>query len=119
MRSAITEQELKNLISEKLRYLRSKSKQTLEESAYFLNIDYAQYYRLLNAKCLPRLITLLKINKAYGLDMNWWFKDFLEVTSKIEAKINKNEEDAEVLNNYHRLDERAREFVRKMLKTLA
>jgi transcriptional regulator with XRE-family HTH domain len=118
MASSTLNQELKALISEKLRQLREKSKQTLEEEAYFLDLDYAQYYRLLKGNCLPSLETLVKINQAYGLDMNWWFNETAKFPEKMTAQIKQRKENLEILSKYNKLDERAREFVRKMLKNL-
>jgi hypothetical protein len=49
MDSKAVEQNLKILTSKKSGQLRSKNHKTLEESANFLDLDYAQYYRLLPA----------------------------------------------------------------------
>jgi transcriptional regulator with XRE-family HTH domain len=111
-------QELKALISRKLRQLREKSKQTLEEEAYFLDLDYAQYYRILKGTSLPGLETLIKINQAYGLDMNWWFGEAAKISEKMMAQIKQRKENLEILSSYNKLNDRAREFVRKMLKNL-
>jgi transcriptional regulator with XRE-family HTH domain len=118
MSSSALNQELKILISKKLQQLREKSKQTLEEEAYFLDLDYAQYYRILKGTSLPGLETLIKINQAYGLDMNWWFNETTKIPEKMKAQIKQRKENLEVLSGYNKLDDRAREFVRKMLKNL-
>ncbi|MDR1453867.1 MAG: helix-turn-helix domain-containing protein, partial [Candidatus Margulisbacteria bacterium] len=81
------EQNLKTLISKKLRQLRENSNETLEKTADFLDLNYSQYYRLLQGTQLPHLATLMKINQAYGLNMDWWFEDFAEIrTNKVLTK---------------------------------
>jgi len=97
-----------------LRQLRKNNGSTLEESAYFLQLDYAQYYRILHGQTLPQLDTFIKISRAYGLDLNWWFKD----TPKILSPPPVGREEFAVLTAYQKLDNRGKTFVRKMLKNL-
>jgi transcriptional regulator with XRE-family HTH domain len=69
----LTNECLKKLLSKKLAFLRQKHKQTIEETALDLGMNFSEYYRLLKGDRLPHLLTLLKINHKYGLNMDWWF----------------------------------------------
>jgi transcriptional regulator with XRE-family HTH domain len=115
------EQNLKTLISKKLRQLRENSSETLEKTADFLDLNYSQYYRLLQGTQLPHLATLMKINQAYGLNMDWWFEDFAEIrTTKVLTKetITQKAAERELLNNFNKLDARSRKALQKILKTM-
>ncbi|GBR74898.1 helix-turn-helix XRE-family transcriptional regulators [Candidatus Termititenax aidoneus] len=118
MDSKTIEQNLKSLISKKLEQLRSKNHKTLEESADFLDLDYAQYYRLLKGRQLPHLATLIRINQAYGLDMNWWFKDLAKTKPKIAARAVSPANEQELLERIGRLDHKSRKILLKMLRQL-
>ncbi|MDR1322977.1 MAG: helix-turn-helix transcriptional regulator [Candidatus Margulisbacteria bacterium] len=118
MDSKALEQNLKTLISKKLGQLRSKNHKTLEESADFLDLDYAQYYRLLKGQQLPHLATLIRINQAYGLDMNWWFKDFVKAKPKVTARAVPPASEQELLERFSRLDHKSRKILLKMLRRL-
>jgi transcriptional regulator with XRE-family HTH domain len=117
MDSKAVEQNLKTLISKKLGQLRSKNHKTLEESADFLDLDYAQYYRLLKGQQLPHLATLIRINQAYGLDMNWWFKDFAK-TKLQTAHAVPPASAQELLERFSQLDHKSRKILLKMLRRL-
>jgi transcriptional regulator with XRE-family HTH domain len=112
----ITNAELKKLLSQKLALLRANSRQTIEATAIDLDMNFSEYYRLLKGDRLPHLRTLLRINKKYGLSMDWWFR---ELEEKAPAKIGQKAEDLTLLGNYHKLDEQARQVVLDMLKNLA
>ena len=115
------EQNLKTLISKKLRQLRENSSETLEKTADFLDLNYSQYYRLLQGTQLPHLATLMKINQAYGLDMNWWFEDFAEIcTARVLTKetITQKAAEKELLHNFNKLDARSRRVLQKILKNM-
>jgi transcriptional regulator with XRE-family HTH domain len=115
------EQNLKTLISKKLRQLRKNSNETLEKTADFLDLNYSQYYRLLQGTQLPHLATLMKINQAYGLNMDWWFNDFAEIrTNKVLTKeaVTQKAAEKELLNNFNKLDARSRKALQKILKTM-
>jgi transcriptional regulator with XRE-family HTH domain len=116
MDSKTVEQNLKSLISKKLGQLRSKNHKTLEESANFLDLDYAQYYRLLKGRQLPHLATLIRINQAYGLDMNWWFKDFAKSKPKVTVRAVPQANEQELLERFSRLDHKSRKILLKMLR---
>ncbi|MDR1453361.1 MAG: hypothetical protein LBJ25_05250 [Candidatus Margulisbacteria bacterium] len=116
MDSKAVEQNLKSLISKKLGQLRSKNHKTLEESADFLDLDYAQYCRLLKGQQLPHLATLMRINQAYGLDMNWWFKDFAKTKPKIPARAVPRVNEQELLERFSQLDHKSRKILLKMLR---
>jgi transcriptional regulator with XRE-family HTH domain len=118
MDSKNVEQNLKSLISKKLEQLRSKNHKTLEESADFLDLDYAQYYRLLKGRQLPHLATLIRINLAYGLDMNWWFKDLAKTKPKIAVCAVSPANTQELLERFSQLDHRSRKILLKMLRQL-
>ena len=106
---------LKFVISRKLRQLSQNSRNTLKETALFLHLDYAQYYRILHGQTMPQLDTFIKITRAYGLDLDWWFKDIPEIMVRPKT----SREELKILGAYKRLDERSKTFVRKMLKNLA
>ena len=86
MDKEITNEELKELISQKLALLRQNSRQTVEATAFDLGMDYSEYYRLLRGERLPHLRTLLRINKKYGISMDWWFN---KLEGKPPGKLNK------------------------------
>jgi hypothetical protein len=68
---------------------------------------------------LPHLATLMKINQAYGLDMNWWFEDFAEIrATRVLTKeaIVKKAAEKELLNSFNKLDTRSRKALQKILK---
>ncbi|MDR1998219.1 MAG: helix-turn-helix domain-containing protein [Candidatus Margulisbacteria bacterium] len=117
----LIEQKLKDLISRKLRFLRQKYKTTLEKTADFLDLDYAQYYKLLHGAQLPHLVTLMKINQAYGLNMDWWFRDYEEaypVRPISKADIDQKADELEIVNNFNKLDVRSRKTLQKILKSM-
>jgi transcriptional regulator with XRE-family HTH domain len=120
MVKAITDVYLKNLISKKMQQLHKKTRKTIEETAYFLDLDYAQYYRILKGQALPHLATLVRINQAYGLDMNWWFNelgDLPVLSAKNEAKTRQSAADHELLMRFHNLAPETQSFLLKMLKS--
>ncbi|MDR1996836.1 MAG: helix-turn-helix transcriptional regulator [Candidatus Margulisbacteria bacterium] len=117
MEKTITDADLKALIGRKLQQLRKKSQKTIEETADFLDLDYAQYHRILKGLRLPHLVTLIKINQAYGLDMNWWFKELAKIPAPSAAKISRNTTDHELLNRFHNLDAHTQEFLLQMLRS--
>ncbi|GBR74474.1 hypothetical protein NO1_1639 [Candidatus Termititenax aidoneus] len=115
------EQKLKTLISKKLQLLRERDNCTMEKTADFLDLDYSLYHGLLHGTRLPHLATLMKINQAYGLDMNWWFEDFAEIrAARVLTKeaIAKKAAEKELLNNFNKLDAHSRKALQKILKTM-
>ncbi|MDR1452873.1 MAG: hypothetical protein LBJ25_02730 [Candidatus Margulisbacteria bacterium] len=115
------EQKLKVLISKKLQLLRERDHCTMEKTADFLDLDYSLYHGLLHGARLPHLATLMKINQAYGLNMDWWFEDFAEIrTNKVLTKetITQKAAEKELLNNFNKLDARSRKALQKILKTM-
>ena len=119
MDNKILENNLKALISKKLRRLRENSGETLEKTADFLDLNYSQYYRLLQGTQLPHLATLIKINQAYGLDMNWWFKDLAEFSSTgVKVDVAQKAAEKDLLNNFYKLDGQARKNLQKLLKSM-
>jgi transcriptional regulator with XRE-family HTH domain len=113
----LTNEQLKKLLSKKLALLRQKNKQTIEATALDLGMNFSEYYRLLKGDRLPHLLTLLKINRKYDLNMDWWFSELKNKTAA--QNIHKKAEDFLLLSNYHKLDEQARQVVLDMLKNLA
>jgi transcriptional regulator with XRE-family HTH domain len=114
----ITDRDLKDLLSRKLNLLRKKSGKTLEETCAFLNLDYTQYHKLCHGVHFPHILTLLNINKAYGLDMNWWFSELDNLPSKREEKIKNNVNEANIINNYRKLDSKTKNVIVNLLKNL-
>jgi transcriptional regulator with XRE-family HTH domain len=115
MSQEITNAELKELLSKKLALLRQNSGQTVEATAFDLDMDYSEYYRLLRGERLPHLRTLLRINKKYGINMDWWFS---KLEGKPPVKLNKRTTEFELLNNYNKLNVRTRKVIFDMLKSL-
>ncbi|MDR1114039.1 MAG: hypothetical protein LBL50_02990 [Candidatus Margulisbacteria bacterium] len=115
MRERINDAELKALFSKKLQLLRRNSRKTIEETADFLDLEYAQYYRLLQGQRLPHLVTLFNISKAYGLDLNWWFKELSESERK-NAATKESAAEAQLLRGFSRLDKKAKNFAQKILQ---
>jgi transcriptional regulator with XRE-family HTH domain len=116
MDKEITNDALKELLSQKLALLRQNSKQTVEATAFDLGMDYSEYYRLLRGERLPHLRTLLRINKKYGISMDWWFN---KLEGKPPIKLNKRAVEFELLNNYNKLNVHTRKVIFAMLKSLA
>jgi len=112
----LTNADLKQLLSKKLAFLRQNSRQTIENTALDLGMNFSEYYRLLKGDRLPHLLTLLKINRKYDLSMDWWFRDFPKDSPE---KIRRKAEDFLLLSNYHKLDNPAKAVVQDMLKNLA
>jgi transcriptional regulator with XRE-family HTH domain len=116
MDKEITNEELKKLLSGKLALLRQNSGQTVEATAFDLGMDYSEYYRLLRGDRLPHLRTLLRINKKYGLNMDWWFNAREKLPP---VKLTKRTTEYELLSNYNKLNLHTRKFILGMLKCLA
>jgi transcriptional regulator with XRE-family HTH domain len=118
MSELITDKDLKLLISKKLRLLRESSKKTLENSAEDLNLDYAQYCRMLKGTTLPHLVTLANINKFYNLDMNWWFKEPREY-ARDKARLREKTVEFELISSFQKLDIQTKEIVLGMINNLS
>jgi transcriptional regulator with XRE-family HTH domain len=118
MGELITARDLKLLISKKLRLLRERSKKTLENSAEDLNLDYAQYCRMLKGTALPHLVTLAKINKFYNLDMNWWFKE-PRGCAQDKVRVREKTLEFELISSFQKLDIRTKEIVLEMINNLS
>ncbi|MDR1997185.1 MAG: hypothetical protein LBQ83_02535 [Candidatus Margulisbacteria bacterium] len=112
----ITDKDLKNLISKKLNWLHKQHKKTLEEAAFNLKLDYVQYYMLLKGSRLPHLLTLVNINKIYGLSMDWWFHDLDKLKPKEQKKLNKKITEFELISSFNKLDANAQTVVLRLLK---
>ncbi|MDR1998089.1 MAG: helix-turn-helix domain-containing protein [Candidatus Margulisbacteria bacterium] len=117
MDGVITDGDLKLLISRKLRLLREKSKKTLENTAEDLNLDYAQYCRMLKGNSLPHLVTLANISKFYNLDINWWFKG-LEERAPDKARIYEKAVEFELASSFKKLDMQTKEIILGMINNL-
>jgi transcriptional regulator with XRE-family HTH domain len=117
MAKTISDSNLKLLVSQKLRQLRTQSQKTIEETANDLDLDITQYMRLLKGTRLPRLSTLLNINTLYGLNMDWWFA---EIANNRKDKINVKEKslEFELLNSFRKLDLNHKETVVGMIHNL-
>jgi transcriptional regulator with XRE-family HTH domain len=111
----VNDAELKALFSKKLQLLRRHSRKTIEETADFLDLEYAQYYRLLKGYRLPHLVTLFNISRAYGLDLNWWFKELSE-TERKNVLLKESAAEAKLLRGFSRLDKKAKNFAQKILQ---
>ncbi|GBR75588.1 hypothetical protein NO2_0247 [Candidatus Termititenax persephonae] len=116
------EQRLKTLISKKLQLLRKRDNCTMEKTADFLDLDYSLYHGLLHGTRLPHLATLMKINQAYGLNMDWWFRDFAETYSAaaplLKVNVAKKAAEKELLGNFNKLDARSQKALQRILKTM-
>ncbi|MDR1113684.1 MAG: helix-turn-helix domain-containing protein [Candidatus Margulisbacteria bacterium] len=110
--------ELKKLISKKLTLLLKSSGKTIEATAYELGMDFSQYYRLLKGQRMPLLPTLLRINKIYGVTMNWWFEDVDKIPERL-TKTNKNPLEFQLLNTFKKLNCKTQKTAVAVLKALA
>jgi transcriptional regulator with XRE-family HTH domain len=109
--------DLKLIVSKKLQQLREKSQKTLEETARELNLDVTQYIRLLRGVRLPRLDTMININKVYGLSLDWWFSEVYGKPAKDEAIVDKSLE-VELVENFKGLNTVCKEVVLSMITNL-
>ena len=109
--------DIKKIISEKLQQLREKSQKTLEKTAQELNLDVTQYQRLLKGDRLPRLDTMININKAYNLSLDWWFGEFYGKSVDKSTIIN-NALITELVENFNNLDSNYQEAVLGMIANL-
>ena len=117
MAKAISDDELKLLISKKLRQLRAQSQKTIEETANDLDLDITQYMRLLKGVRLPHLATLVNINKLYGLNMDWWFTEMLD-NKKDKNKITNRHLEFELLSSFRKLSLSQKELLLGMINNL-
>jgi transcriptional regulator with XRE-family HTH domain len=118
MSEDISNDYLKKLFSRKLALLRETSAQTMEAVAESLDMDVSAYYMLLSGKRLPHIKTLLRLNRKYGVTMDWWFKELQETSSnktntRIEAIA------AETLNNLRKLDSKGQKILLGISKVMA
>ena len=109
---------LKKAISAKLAYLLKNSGRTLEATAYSLDMHLSQYYKLLKGERLPSMPTLMRINKLYDINMDWWFKDIKEVPSPRHREL-KNPLEFQLVNTFKKLNPHAQKTVLATVKTLA
>ncbi|GBR73109.1 helix-turn-helix XRE-family transcriptional regulators [Candidatus Termititenax aidoneus] len=79
MSKEFTSADLKLLLSEKLSLLRQNSGETIEAAADSLDMAVSEYFRFLKGHRLPHLLTLLRINQKYGVNMDWWFSSLNEL----------------------------------------
>ncbi|GBR75953.1 helix-turn-helix XRE-family transcriptional regulators [Candidatus Termititenax persephonae] len=114
----VTDDYLKQAISRKLEQLRHKSQKTLEAAASYLDMDYAQYYRMIKGRNLPHLTTLLKLSNAYGVGLAWWFNDLPSLSVKEKKDIHKNIQEMELLERFRKLKTRAKGLVLKIMEDI-
>ncbi|MDR1997637.1 MAG: helix-turn-helix domain-containing protein [Candidatus Margulisbacteria bacterium] len=116
MDKEITNEDLKKLLSKKLELLRKDSGQTLEATADSLDMDLSEYFRLLKGQRLPHLRNLLRLNKKYGVSLDWWFNELEEIPANPEQTRNKNTA-AQIASLLQKLEPGLQEAVLAMLKT--
>jgi transcriptional regulator with XRE-family HTH domain len=112
-----TSADLKRIISRKLELLRQQSGQTIDNSAYELNMDRSEFFRILKGQRLPMLTSMVRISKKYGVNLDWWFED----TDKIPERNNKakyNPLEYQLLRTFNRLSGAAQKVVLATVKTL-
>ncbi|MDR1453509.1 MAG: helix-turn-helix domain-containing protein [Candidatus Margulisbacteria bacterium] len=109
---------LKKIISQKLAFLLKYSGKTIEATAYELGMDFSQYYRLLKGQRLPMLPTLLRVNKLYGVDMNWWFVDIGKAARPV-IRHSGNPLEYQLVNSFKKLSRPAQKTAVSMLKAMA
>jgi transcriptional regulator with XRE-family HTH domain len=117
MSKEITNTDIKKLLSKKLAALRQDSGQTLEATADELGLDLSEYFRILKGQRLPQLRTLLRINKKYGLNMDWWFAE-LEDAVVDEKHFRRKTIAAQLLGLLRRLDLGSQEVVLSLTRAL-
>jgi transcriptional regulator with XRE-family HTH domain len=116
MNTEMTNADLKKLLSRKLALLRQNRKESIEATALDLGMDYSEYHRLLRGDRLPHLLTLLRINRKYGINMDWWFN---ELTGLPKTKAPRDKAASELVRSYSQLDVPTKKVLLKMVKTLA
>jgi transcriptional regulator with XRE-family HTH domain len=112
-----TSADLKKIISHKLELLRQQSGQTIDNSAYELNMDRSEFFRILKGQRLPMLISMVRISKKYGVSLDWWFED----TDKIPERVGKAKyslREYQLLKTFNKLNDSAQEIVLATVKTL-
>jgi transcriptional regulator with XRE-family HTH domain len=108
---------LKEIISRKLTFLLKKSGKTLNTTADDLQMPLSQYYRLLKGQRLPLLPTFVHISRAYGMSLDWWFKDIESRPKQIETAENPIE--YQLFKTLKGFDPRGQKIALALLKTLA
>jgi transcriptional regulator with XRE-family HTH domain len=117
MLEEINNEHLKKLFSRKLALLRETSAQTMEAAADSLDMDVSAYYMLLSGKRLPHIKTLLRLNRKYGVTMDWWFKELHETSSR-KTDTRTEAVASEILNNLHKLDAKGQKTLLGISKVL-
>jgi transcriptional regulator with XRE-family HTH domain len=119
MDQAITDKDIKKLLSKKLEQLRKKTGKTIEDTAMDLSLDYSLYFHLLRGKRLPRLTTLLNINACYGLTLDWWFKELVKPAPSSKVQLDKKIAEFQLLNSFNKLDHKCQRLILKMFGNLS
>jgi transcriptional regulator with XRE-family HTH domain len=90
----------------------------MEVAADSLDMDVSAYYMLLSGKRLPHIKTLLRLNRKYGVTLDWWFKELRETPSgKTDTRAEAIA--SEILNNLRKLDTRGQKTLLGISKVLA
>ncbi|MDR1453077.1 MAG: helix-turn-helix domain-containing protein [Candidatus Margulisbacteria bacterium] len=118
MPQKITAEILKKIFGEKLSWLREKSGETIEESAFSLGLDVSDYFKFLKGKRLPHLLTLMRISQKYGVAVGWWFGEVKSVPQN-RAQIRQSTLENKISRAISTLDVKTQKAVLAMLKTLA
>ncbi|GBR73740.1 helix-turn-helix XRE-family transcriptional regulators [Candidatus Termititenax aidoneus] len=113
----MTNEILKKLISGKLEFLRKNSGETNEAAADSLDIDLSEFYRILKGHRLPHLKTLLRINRKYGVSMDWWFSE-LDGAARDKTPVRQKAFELQIAGLVKKLDAKTQEAVLAMLKIL-
>ncbi|MDR1997781.1 MAG: helix-turn-helix transcriptional regulator [Candidatus Margulisbacteria bacterium] len=111
--------ELKKLISRKMTLLLEKSGKTIEATAYDLDMEFSQYYRLLRGQRLPILPTLLRFNKLYGVNMDWWFAGVDYVPPPRQTRTRANPLELQLIHAFRKLNDKSQKTAVAVLRTLA
>lgn len=98
------EKELKSTISGELKRIRKEKDITLESMADHIGIEYTALYNIYTGSNLPRLPTLVKISKAYGIPCEFWFKNMEGFVTTPQVNLQKKIREAEVLQVFNSLD---------------
>ena len=111
------EQELRALISSKLKEIRKKSGNTIEAMSEEIGIQYTNFWNVYSGANLPRLSTLAQISRTYNLPISYWFEDMDKISPKRQAEVQKKTKTVDMLTTYEKLDENTQEVILKILKS--
>ncbi|MDR1997127.1 MAG: helix-turn-helix transcriptional regulator [Candidatus Margulisbacteria bacterium] len=117
MDRAIIEQELKAVISGKLKQIRADNDHSIEKMAEETDLEYTAFYNIYSGRNLPRLPTLIQISQTYAIPMEFWFRNITELKPpEKKENIHRSGLELDILRVFARLDAVTRDVILKILK---